>query len=849
MADCFANIRGNEKFKDITDSEIKEMIKELDTIKNEGAEYFKKAHDTRTAMINNAENRAHKMANFTFKKTEIIKDFNSFTAKGFNPKQYVQKLLGGFKYVAEGGFMNFDRVRKSFTEIQDGRAREIFGNNLLKLQKDNKWDLEIARYIDAKKESKDLSSFPKHIADSAEAFRKYYDMQFTDLRNGDVYVNYREDYIGKSTHNPDLMIDKKAADKGFKAWFENIYPMLDKDKSFVGQGFDVHKKVLKEFFNEHVTWKETGGVTKKISGLQHSREFIFKDQESFVNYNTRYGMGSLFNNLIRTTSANSRIYAEAKLFGDTNEMMKFVDGKVKQHFKDKDDMKGFEDYNNDNDLLIKRKNIIKNAIGFDHLPDNALSVTGRLAGIANRIAFLGNATVNSIADVATAAMSHSAFTGQNGYAISQLNILKNIVQNADIFGATRSKVLERAKVMVDYGILAHFNRYGIDGDLPIHSPMTKLENMGRMMEKTNLLEWWTNMVRASGIDSFMSAAHDYSDLPYDKLNDQFKRTLIRSSISADDWDVLRLGSETVPRNFTDTKAITVKSLEEMPIEYFTAGAATKKMEVEKYKSDLILKYKVAIDSLSQNYISPQGNIVTQSMINRGFSPQTWEGQLFRQLGTFMSYQTQLTHETIPAIVSQFAPAGQTTTNAWHGLKYTKQIPTMAAGAVSLILLTRLSGELSRWTKGDFSKSWDDKEEMLNATSKALLPVMTAMGADFFRGQYFGDRRDLTESFMGVPARFLKDTEETASIWLAYGYGMEGRNRKPVTKEQAEIETIKYAGKYAPIPVHTFWNRRMFERAVTHQLINAVDPKYLDRQERLKRIRDERTRLKKLVEEE
>lgn len=471
-------------------------------------------------------------------KKSVIDRISTFMDDGLNIKKAFQAELVGINKDVKGGRYSVDAVTNSLQNLYAGKlVNTLEKQGVLSVFNSRKLDKEVA------KELWDLSSGKKvGVSGNKEAGKiaqAIYDVQEAvriRLNRAGADIGKVDGFIMNQSHDPFLM--KKA---GRDEWKREIAPLLDVKRTF--DGADDLDEALDSIYETLITgirlddptqikdqklFQFTGpsNLAKKLSG---KRVLHFKDSDSFLEYNKKYGYSDLNEGVIGGLQYGSKNIALMERYGTNPRAM--IDEVVKQveKTKRKEVAEGPQNY--------------KGAIGtwVDTLigsTDNAANL--RFARISSNIrAFqslskLGRATLSSITDIPNKALEYQ-FQGKN-FLTSQV---KPFLDLAEGFKSKKQKL--EFSSLVGTGVEGYIGNVGarfVTGDT-LSGKMSKLQ---RLFFKMNGLQWWTETHKLS-MGKFMS--HELGikrGVQWENLDVDTKRNLRQYDVNKSDWDAIRKGS-------------------------------------------------------------------------------------------------------------------------------------------------------------------------------------------------------------------------------------------------------------------------------------------------------------------
>ena len=354
----------------------------------------------------------------------------------------------------------------------------------------------------------------------------------------------------------------------FEEWHNFIRPRLDTDKMIdfeTGLPFNEEKlvRVMEEDYLGIVSGgkadlqkraaegKQTFGVGSEISQRKMaSRFYHFKDADSFLEYNDKFGVGEsgLFDTILNHVEALSRDTAILEVMGPRpNAMMRHLNLQMAAHDVGANRQKWT------NGMYDVLTGFVDSSAGESPM----FSAIGNLQNLFSA-AYLGSAPISALSDATFISMA-SKFNGMNGAkALARYGKLLNPANAKDRALAKRS------------GYIADVARGRALGDARFTG-----ESLGG--KATTWLAQFTN--RASGLAAMTKAAADAVSLEFEatlaeladagttwgKLDDAFRNILEAHDITREDWGVIMRAGKLEPERgvkfLTSNEISLVKGIE------------------------------------------------------------------------------------------------------------------------------------------------------------------------------------------------------------------------------------------------------------------------------------------------
>jgi hypothetical protein len=273
-------------------------------------------------------------------------------------------------------------------------------------------------------------------------------------------VGQLEDW-GMPHHHSQLNVAKA----GREQWVADILPKLNRKRYLNGDGSSMNESQLVEFLGHAWETIATGGANNKdpgrpsIGGMRanrgnESRQIHFKDADSYIEYQERYGENSLYEVLVGHISGVSKDIALVETFGPNADL-------AYRFFREK----AVQDASIDNPTLLGkvRQEAIKADTLYNIVSGKSLPVASEwLANsfdtlrnwlVASR---LGSAVISSLSDEAT---MHLTARINN---LPHMRILANELAALNPANAMEKRMALRAGLAMNT-LISSLNRFGQDG--------------------------------------------------------------------------------------------------------------------------------------------------------------------------------------------------------------------------------------------------------------------------------------------------------------------------------------------------------------------------------------------------
>ena len=609
-----------------------------------------------------------------------------------------------------------------------------------------------------------------------------------------VEANAHGANIGKlAGYVPQAHVDWRLLGVKEGEWISTIKPLLDYEKTFPDVDPSKVDDILRGIYNtvtlgRDVDWKASGGFkgpSNFANALGQHRVLHFKNADSFLAYNQKFGYGDLFTVMTSHLRRMSRTNAIMDKMGPNP-------GSTLDNLLDTLIERAQRDPNLSQEKRAKTVKMLEAAqtgaetgrggsigaayrvvSGIADVPgDWTAAKAGQSFRSAQSLSKLGGATLTAVpTDLATLAMNIS-YQGKNGWAAlgtSFRHVLKG-----------RGKGEDRTVAYLGGegfdGIVGHLtSRYGDLDTLP--GRMSKLMTF---FFRINGLSGWTDVARAAGARMMAADMGRLADKGWDALPDSYRRVLGVHEIDAAQWDAIRATAWKSPD--TGRRYVTADRIEDRDLA----------LALSRFYADEGVQNVVEIDASTKRWAT------------FGSRPGTLGGEAVRTVFQFKGFPLAFTRRILGRAI--YGP-GSKKQKAWHGAK--------------LISTLAIAGYLSQVAK-DASRGLEPKDPTEPATILQALLQSGAAGVygDFLfnvGGSRFGNTA--LETAGGPTLTTLAD------IVNLYQAGVAGE----ATGKEA-FDSI-----WQNVPFQNLWYARTaMDMLVLNELREALSPGYMRRRERFTR---------------
>lgn len=616
--------------------EIESMVSDLKEIKlNEGNDAL-----SRTKKKKLERTEKHKLLEKRTRLKNAIVEARLMEAAKMADQKYNDPALGLHAMIS-GSNSPFKGNLKSAHAVQMGLIHKYTGGLLHDLRKANllpqfnnmkgDFELQVTRALsELNKKRPDLAKLnaSKDAIEIARIMHKYQRASTERANRAGAWIELREGYVTRQNHSPQHMIKR-----GKKAWKDFVRNRLD------WKTMEVPVKSQEAFLEEAYLSIKSGiritddidDVTKAFKGpsslakrTSASRVLLFKDADSWFEYDQEFGYGSLRESYMQDIFRMARATAAIDKFGTNPEaMLDRVVGKLS------------EKYRND-DKRLKRlqgrvSGVTLKAALSEITGDVNMGASATSAQIfsAHRalitMARLGGSWVSAWADIPFMA-SNRMFQG-SGFFQSWADALSAPVQGmssgeqrafADLIGA------------------------GLEGQLGdfmsrMHAQDEIAGKTSKMLHyffKLNLLGPWTASNKR-GITMIVSRdLARNSTKSWEKLPDDLRNLFKSYDLTADKWAIASKATMKGPdgRLYLVPEKLDGFDLKKLPKAFKGLSENKQKQIVEETQESLL-----ALFSNEADHAVPSAGARERGVLRQGYRPGTPEGEAIRYIAQFKSF--------------------------------------------------------------------------------------------------------------------------------------------------------------------------------------------------------------------
>lgn len=530
-----------------------------------------------------------------------------------------------------GSNTGLDESRLSVDTHQIATKKEFIGGmlndmadadhrNIIKLFTKKPFGRDVAKEM--------MSGEAKSVTGNADAFHfaqvaeKWKDALLVRANKAGAMIGKLPGHVMSQVHN--AMKLKKA---GKEAWIKFILPLLDHQKTF---GESDPAQYLSRVFDNIVTGRGAEGGGEGLAGrISRHRQLHFKDADSFLPYNDKFGdrdvVSGIFNGMVRLSEQTALIermtpdpeahfdwlikkYGEALVEegGPSSKIMRFGRGPIP--------------------ALRNRFHALTGADSIPASPVMAYWAQG-LRNLQNT-ALMGRVLFSSLPDVAT--RGANAHLNGIGYLSGYANLFGEFAKGP--ITAARKEQFRQLGFFFD-GILndtaARMN--AADG------PPGMLSGWANKMFKWNLLNWWTDRMEAGHAFMLSNNLARHADKPLADIPEGLQKRLALYGIGEKEWKSLAAAKAT----FEDGA------------ELLTPDGVR---ALDKFKGQPALEQKLRSYFVGEvNTAVPRPGAREHAIVLQGTQAGTPEGEALRMAMQFKMFSVTMLTKVWPSIMRDGMP--------------------------------------------------------------------------------------------------------------------------------------------------------------------------------------------------
>jgi len=583
-------------------------------------------------------------------------------------------------------------------------------------------------------------------------------------------------------HLPQKHEAEKVGAVKFEEWYDYIDGKLDKDAMRNTDGSKLspaqYKQKMREAYEtistdgiSKIKIGENTGLSKLSSRHQLSRLLHFKDADSWLEYQAKFGAPDIYSSLTDHIHMMSTEIAALETLGPN------PDALIKQLTQ-----KAVKD-TNDRSAETKVMKVFDNLMGKTTVINNDVAnmfATTRSVMVASK---LGSAMLSALSDTVFTAVTAN-LNGMSGFKVG-MRVLKqlNPANEQDRVFATQLGLI--GEYAMDRALAAH--RFT---EVTGHAYATRMADVA--MRASGLQAWTAAGKQAFGME-FLAMMAKHSSKSLDEMPKATADAFKRYGIDNKDWDMIRRSRKKDLRG--------VKFID--PTQ-FNDNALTAKV--------------VGMIKSETKWAVPEPDAMVKGMLNQGTKTGTFGGEFLRSVTQFKSFPVAVMYDHWARILTD-----------------AHMNPKFKAKYVSHLLLTATAVGVFVLQAKEISKGRDPREfnsslvidGVLQGGGLGLLGDMTLRDADRFGGSIADT---LAGPLVGLVDKVLKATAGNTRTAVTEFFDENPDKAKEAAKSIGP-DFIKILMDYAPLQ-NLWYTRAATDKLIKDQVMLSLDDNYRDKQERL-----------------
>lgn len=766
------------------------------------------ANNLQMAAVIEKRNAALNMA-ARFKATGFV---NQFRSSGLDFEGF-RALLVGTERKRTGGRLSVDAEQKQFRGLWlGGLIADLEKGDLMAAFRSGEFDRAIHEALfNLGRDGAGNEKLPKEAVAIAEVVNKYQSNARNTRNRFGAWIRDLQGYITRQSH--DMF---KIRDAGMKEYIEFTRSRIDVRKSmgdFDGSVEDFLTRVYDDFASGSHMKTAAGEDDLQAFGRgaslarreSQSRVLYFKDGAASFEYNDRFGVGKLAEQVLHGLDHAAKSAGLMKVLGTNPEATtaRLFDEYAESLRGDPDRRAKFLAHRNE------MGNLLATVDGSANIPGNVTAA--KVAGFTRSwmaMTKLGGVMLSSITDLAN--YGAEMRFGQDG------NLLSGVMRGIGDLTRGRAKgeklqVLHALGVFHESTLGAVFNRF----DNPDLVGGKTAWAMQQFFKLTGI-NWWTESLRDGYALSHSAYLAGNSKAAFDKLPAALRDMLGLYNIDANKWDLLRMA----PLKHADGRMyMTPEGLRTVPRAAFDnyilqLGRKVSDAAVANLRADLAGALRaMTIDRMHHAIIEPGAR--TRAFMQRGTQPGTVPGELLRFVGQFKSFPVALVQMTLGREVygRGYDTLGQYAREAFTTSKGRGDMLQMASFIALSIGMGYATMAIKDTLRGKTPRPVDDHRTWMAA-------MVQGGGLGIYGDFLFGKYNRMGSSLSGSLAGPVAGTFDTlADLWTRIRMG-----------DDVAAAAFKATLDNTPF-MNLFYTRVVLDYLILYRIQDALNPGYLRRMER------------------
>lgn len=730
-------------------------------------------------IVNNKLTKAMAKKRGAMLDAQILRDAVDFIKTEFadDPSLGLTAFLVGINSVRQGSRSSVAARQTELEQAFTGALiRDLEEANLLKAYNDGRLDKDVARAL-YKLRQGDQDAGKSVAGQIATIVQKHQEHARKMANDFGATIGYLPAYIARQTHDV-YKIRKVTKDE----WVEYVIDRVDHKRTFKTDAMSDEQKIkmLGNIYNDFVDGSHMhGGTTRRGNSnlakrMSQERILHFKDADSWLDYNTQFGGGSLRESIADGFAYMAQNIGLLQKMG-TNPSNMFT--KIKENIG----------------KTGQRPEWAFNVVtGLTRVPaDATVAKVSNFVRAVQNMAKLGGAVVSALADIPLFAseVNYGGGTLLGGYA----QAIKSLTTRT---GADKKEIARFLGIYSNTVKGKMAARFGAADD--VSSRVNKWQNT---FFKLNLLNWWTHTLEEGFALGFSNRLALQAKKGFKNLDDETLRYFKLYDIDEAKWNVIR--QNTIRKADDGNIYLTpenIKNIDDKIIKNIL-GETASNADVRRFKYDLESRVREMIIDRSK-YAVIQPDARTKGIQTMGTKGGTW-------LGEFMRFSMQF--KSFPIAVLQKA-AGREIHGKTGNMASALGIAHMVIGMTIFGYMAMTAKDMLRGKTPRDPRNW-----------KTFFAASLQGGALGIYGDFLF--RDLSHYGGGLISTAAGPTATTVdSLAKALTSSIQGdptKGAKELTR--TIIQNIPF--------INLFYTRTILDYLILHQIYEQISPNYMRRMER------------------
>lgn len=552
---------------------------------------------------------------------------------GNKPAEGLEAILAGVNRAKQGARAGAAQIQHALQQSYlAGFAADIERTGMKAVFASGAMDRDIARAMWAfgrDGEDAALRALPEEAVALGRVISKWQDLARLDANEAGAWIGKTPGYIVRQTHDA-----ARIMSGGLDAWKAMAKQTFDLDSMMVRSTQDDVDKYLGALYTNLASgnhlkavpdgevsgFKGPGNVAKKLS---QQREILFKDADSWFDYNQQFGARNLREAVVGGLMSNASGTGLMRQLGPNPQaMFDTIRNDLIQQAKDAGEVQKVLDIDG---ARGKYDNLMASIDGSMNAPGNALWAR-RWANVRSweMLTKLGGMLLSQLNDVAIfaagARYQGRGFLDGMGEAVSGLG--------RDL------KATETRELAASLGVALE-NMAGELGRVGSFSEPGALSRMTELFMKFNGSTWWVDRMRSSAALGMSHHMALQAGRGWGEIGAEYQRVLSLYDIGESEWNVVRQAAQ---KQVDGRAYITPELMHQVRDDVIRAhiGQAATEAQIAGAKGELEDKLRLYFTDQT-GYMALEPDAKTRAVMLQGTRPGTWTGEMMRFMTQFKSF--------------------------------------------------------------------------------------------------------------------------------------------------------------------------------------------------------------------